>query len=79
MSLTVSQLINQLNNLDPNSLVVVQSSTRNGYERVSGVVKREVTRQYADENGNQQSNFLPVGHELESKGVPVYEVALLKD
>ncbi|WP_236203923.1 hypothetical protein [Pseudomonas protegens] len=82
MSLTVSQLINQLNEIKelfPDAVVVAQSSTRDGYERVSGLVRRQATLHYIDKDGNQQSNFLPVGHELESKGAPIYEVVLLQD
>jgi hypothetical protein len=79
MSLTVGQLISKLQTYDPNALVVSQSATRDGYERVSGTVRREVTHGYKDAEGNQQCNFLPVGHDLSPDGAPVSVVVLLQD
>lgn len=79
MSLTVKALIAELEKYDPAMLVVAQSSTRDGYERVSGVVERQVTLGYKDSEGSQQSNFVREGHELSNSEAPVYTVLLLQD
>ncbi|WP_426248285.1 hypothetical protein [Pseudomonas sp. TWR3-1-1] len=79
MALTVSQLIARLSNQPQDALVIMKSSDRDGYERVTGVGIKEVVRGYRDKNNDAQTNFIEAGSELAPAGAGHHLVVLLKD
>ena len=79
MALKVSQLIAKLSAQPQDALVIMKSSDRDGYERISGVGVKDVVCGYADKNNEKQSNFLEVGHELAPTDAKRHLVVVLQD